>query len=87
MCFLIMCVMCISREDQENLLQSSEADKIAEDPQEPTNLQANPAYLPVSSTQPFTMSADVVYSTVNEDNRQNVLQHNPAYFGLEKSVA
>ena len=40
-----MCVMCTLREEQESLLPSSEADKIDGDPQEPTNLQADPAYI------------------------------------------
>ena len=82
-----MCVICISREDQDNLLKSFEADKIARDSQEPTNLQANPAYLSASTTQQSTMSEDGVYSTINEGNRQNVIRHNPPYFGLKKSVA
>ena len=84
---LLSCVICISREDQDNLLKSSEADKIARDSQEPTNLQANPAYLSVNNTQQFTTSEDAVYSTIDEDRRQNVLQHKPAFFGLKKSVA
>ena len=37
-------VICTLREDQETLLQSSEADEIDGDPQEATNSQANPAY-------------------------------------------
>ena len=80
-------MICTSREDQDNLLKSSEADEIAGDSQEPTNLKANPAYLSASTTQQSTMSEDGVYSTINEGNRQNVLCHNPAYFGLKKSVA
>ena len=87
MCSLAMCVMCTSRVEQENLLQSSEADEIAWDQQEATNLQANPAYLSVSDTQSFTMTEDAVYSTIDEDDCQNILQHNPTYFGLKKSVA
>ena len=82
-----MCIICTSREDQDNLLKLSEADKIAGDSQEPTNLQANPAYLSTSTTQQSTISEDGVYSTIDERNRQNVLHHNPAYFGLKKSVA
>ena len=66
----------------------SKPDEIAGSSQEePTNLKANPAYLSVSNTPQFTMSADAVYSTVDEATRQNVLPHNPAYFGLEMSVA
>ena len=86
-CSLIMCVICTSREDQDNLPESSEADEIAGDSQEPTNIKANPAYLSASTTQQSTMSADVVYSTIDEDNHQIVLQYNPAYFSLKKSVA
>ena len=81
-----MCVMCTLREEEEYLLQSSVADEIDRDHKEPTNLQANPAYLSVINTQPFTMSADPVYSTIDEDSRQNVLQHKPTYFGLKQSV-
>ena len=36
--------MCALREEQESLLRSSEADEIAGDHQEATNLQANPAF-------------------------------------------
>ena len=82
-----MCVIYTSREDQDNLPKSFEADTIAEDSQEPTNLKANPAYSSASTTQQFTMSADVVYSTIEEGSHQNVLQHNPAYISLKKSVA
>ena len=82
-----MCVMCTLREEQENLLQSSEDDEIDGDPQDPTNLQANPASLSAVNTQPFTMSEDAVYSTTDEDDGQNILQHNTAYIDLKKWVA
>ena len=86
-CSLVMCVMCTLREDQENLLQSSVSDKIDGDRQEPTIVQANPAHLSVINTQPFTMSADAVYSTIDEDDHQNILRDNLASSDLEKSVA
>ena len=86
-CALLSCVTCTSREGQDKFLKLSEADEIAGDSQEePTNLKANLAYLFVSTTPQFTMSADAVhvYSTVKEADRQNIPSHNPPYFGLEK---
>ena len=41
----------------------------------------------VSNTQQVITSADIIYSTVDEDNRQNVLQDNPAYLSLKRTVA
>ena len=82
-----VCVICISREDQDDLLKSSEADKIAgESQEEPTDLKDNPAYFSVSTTPRYTMSADAVYSTVDETKGQTALSHNPACFSLEMSV-
>ena len=78
----------ISREDQDDALKSAEADEIARGSQEePENLKDNPANLFVSNTPQFAMSADAVYSTIDEGNGQNVLSHNPVHFSLEKSVA
>ena len=66
---------------------SKEAGTITGDGQHPANLVANPAYLSVRNSQQFTMSADPIYSTVDEDNYQNTLRDNPANFSLKKSVA
>ena len=82
-----MCVICTSREDQDNIQILSEADTITGDDQQPTNLEANPAYLSVKNSQQFTMSADAVYSTIDEDNHQSNLRGNPADFSLKKSVS
>ena len=81
-------MICTSRKDQDKLVKSSKTDEIAGNSQEEKiNLKANPAYLSVSNTPQFTMSADIVYSTIDEANGENVLPHSPAYFVLEKSVA
>ena len=76
-------------EDQDNLRNLSKADTIARESQQPTNLKESPAYFTVNTTQQkmFTMSADLTYSTINEDNQQNVRQDNPAYFSFKRSVA
>ena len=84
---LIICNLYL-REDQNIILKSSEDDEISGDRQEePTNLKDNPAYLSVSNTPQFTMSADAVYSTVDESDLQTIPRHNSANFSLEMSVA
>ena len=85
--YVLLCVMYTSREDQDNLQLSSEAGAISRDGQQPTNLKANPAYFSIKNSQQFTMSEDVVYSTIDEDGHQNILRDNPASFSLIKSVA
>ena len=83
-----MSVISTSRKHQDKLLKSSEAAEVVGNRQEePINLKANPAYLSVSNTPQLTMSADAVYSTIDEVNDENVLPHNHDYFVLEKSVA
>ena len=54
--------------------------------EEPTDLKDNPAYLSVSTMPQFTMSADAVYSTVDEANLQNIPHDNSANFSLKMSV-
>ena len=75
-------VICTWREDQEDLGKSSETYTIASNSQQPTNLKDNPAHLSVNNTQQqmLMMSADLKYSTVDEDNQRTVLHNNPAYF-------
>ena len=84
---LLPCVIFTQREEQDKLLKSSKADEIAGDSQEePTDLKDNPAYLSVSTMPQFTMSADAVYSTVDEANLQNIPHDNSANLSLKMSV-
>ena len=71
-------------EDQDNLQKLSEAGT-----QQPTSIKDIPAYLTVNNSQQqmLMMSEDLTYSTVDEDNQRTVLQDNPAYFSLKRSVA
>ena len=78
------------REDQDNLQELPEAGTTSEDSKQQTNIYEIPVYFTVNNSQQQMLrtSADLTYSTVDEDTQRTVLQDNPAYLSVhDKSMS